>query len=109
MHEAVPPGGALVKDALVAANRAASNRDDVPAIEVIGQLIVRATTEVVVGTDRAGPRMLDEDEEFAVSSGTARCAYLAIRGGVTSLELLGGHGTLLCAGLGAPLRAGDEI
>lgn len=109
MHEAVPPGGALVKDALVAANRGASNRDDVPALEIIGQLVVRATTEVVVATDLGGPRLLDEDEEFAVSSGSSRCAYLAIRGGVTALEILGGRGALLCAGLGAPLRAGEEI
>lgn len=109
MHEAVPPGGALIRDALVAANRAASNRDDVPAIEVLGQLVVRATTEVVVATDQDGPRILDEDDELAITSGATRCAYLAVRGGVTALEILDGRGTLLSAGLGAPLRVGDEI
>lgn len=109
MHEAVPPGGALVRDALVAANRAVSNRDDVPAIEVLGQLIVRATTDIVVATEREGPRLLDEGEEMTVASGGSRCTYLAIRGGVTAPEILGGRGTLLCAKLGAPLRVGDEI
>jgi biotin-dependent carboxylase-like uncharacterized protein len=109
MHEAVPPGGALVRDALVAANRAAGNPDGVPAIEVLGQMIVRATADVVIATDREGPRMLDEDDELSIASGPSRCTYLAIRGGVTAREILGGRGTMLCAGLGAPLRAGDEI
>lgn len=109
MHEAVPPGGALVRGALISANRAAMNHDSVPGIEVLGQLTLRATTEVIIATDREGPRLLDEDDEITISSGSARCTYLAIRGGVTAPEILDGRGTLLCAKLGAPLRAGDEI
>lgn len=41
MHEGVPPGGAAVPSLLIAANRAAGNRDDAPAIEVFGRLVVR--------------------------------------------------------------------
>jgi 5-oxoprolinase (ATP-hydrolysing) subunit C len=57
MHEALAPGGALVLELLVAANRAARNPDDAPAIEVLGQLVVRADAELVVGTN-AGHSMV---------------------------------------------------
>ena len=46
MHEGVPPGGALVTSLLVAANRAARNVDDAPAIEVMGRLEVRAVEPI---------------------------------------------------------------
>src|SRR5690606_31038678 len=51
MHEALPPGGALVPELLAAANRSAGNPDDAPAIEVLGILTVRATADVTVATD----------------------------------------------------------
>ncbi|MBV8758743.1 MAG: allophanate hydrolase subunit 2 family protein [Deltaproteobacteria bacterium] len=42
MHEGVPPGGALLPSLLASANRAAGNRDDAPAVELLGRLVVRA-------------------------------------------------------------------
>jgi biotin-dependent carboxylase-like uncharacterized protein len=109
MHEAVPPGGALVRELIVAANRAVGNPDDAPAIEVLGQLVVRATGDVVIATDRGLPRTLRANEELVVASEPLRCTYLAIAGGISAPRVLDGTGTLLCAGLGAPLRAGDKL
>lgn len=103
MHLAVPPGGALVPELLVDANRAVGNSDDALALEVLGQLVVRAETSAIVGT-ADGPRALQAGEELSIASGTRRCAYLALRGGIDA-----SRGTLLCAELGAPLRAGDRV
>lgn len=107
MHEAVPPGGALVPELLVQANRAAGNRAGAPAIEVLGQLTVRAAADVIVATGES--RLLRASEELTITSEPLRCAYLAIRGGIAAPHVLDGQGTLLCAGLGAPLRAGDAL
>src|SRR5262249_55099441 len=38
-----------------------------------------------------------------------RCTYLAIRGGVAAPRILDGHGTLLAAKLGAPLKNGELL
>jgi 5-oxoprolinase (ATP-hydrolysing) subunit C len=109
MHEAVPPGGALVPELLVAANRAAGCTDGAPAIEVLGQLTVRAAADIVVATDRIPARTLAAGDKLVVTSEPMRCTYLAIRGGVAAPRILDGSGTLLCAGLGRPLRANDGI
>ena len=108
MHEAVPPGGALVPELLVAANRAARNADNAPCIEVLGQMVVRANADIAVAGDD-GLRELRAGDEIGVASGRRRCTYLAIRGGVEAPIILDGHGTLLCAELGRALRAGDVI
>ncbi len=109
MHEAVPPGGALVPELLAAANRAADNPDDAPAIEVLGRLVVRATAPITVATARGARQSLAAGEELVVTSEPLRCTYLALRGGVAASDVLDGRGTLLCAGLGAPLRTGDAL
>jgi allophanate hydrolase subunit 2 len=109
MHEALPPGGALVPQLLVAANRSAGNPDDAPTVEVLGQLVVRATTDMQLATNRTARYALRAGEELTVTSEPLRCAYLAITGGVATARVLDGHGTLLCAGLGAPLRSDDVL
>ena len=125
MHEAVPPGGALVPELLVAANRRVRNSDDAPAIEVLGRLVVRATRDIEVATDRDGPRILrggesggDErgesggdqrGDELVVESEPRRVSYLAVRGGFDVPRMLDGRGTLLCAGLGKALARGDVL
>ena len=108
MHEGLSHGGALVRALLVRANRAAQNPDDAPAIEVLGQLGVRATATIEIGLD-AGPRTLRAGEELLIESGQRRVAYLAVRGGVAAPVILGGHGVHLAARIGAPLRAGTAI
>jgi 5-oxoprolinase (ATP-hydrolysing) subunit C len=80
MHLAVPPGGALVPELLVASNRRVDNADDATCLEVQGRVVIRAT---------------ETNETFDVSSGPSRCAYLAVRGG-----FLAGH---------RPLAVGDVI
>jgi allophanate hydrolase subunit 2 len=78
-------------------------------IEVLGRLVVRATAELEVATDRGPRELLAPGDELAVASEPLRCAYLAIRGGIAAPLILDGRGTLLAAGLGAPLRAGDVL
>lgn len=109
MHEALPPGGALVPELLVAANRAARNPDNAPAIEILGRFVIRADRDLRIATDRDGPRILATGEELEITSEPRRCAYLAVRGGIVAPLVLGGRGTLLCAKLGAPLRTGDSL
>lgn len=109
MHEAVPPGGALVADRLIAANRAVRNPDGAPALEVLGQLVIRAERALEVATDTTAPRLLPAGGELAVASEPRRVAYLAVRGGIAAPLVLGGRGALLCAGLGGLVRAGHRF
>lgn len=109
MHEAVPPGGALVRDRLIAANRALRNPDGAPAIEVLGELVIRAERALEVATDTSAARTLAAGDELVVASEPRRVAYLAIRGGVAAPLVFGGHGALLCAGLGGLIRAGQRF
>jgi allophanate hydrolase subunit 2 len=109
MHEAVPAGGALVPDRLIAANRAAGNPDDAPALEVLGQLVLRADLALEVATDTIAARGLAAGDELAVTSEPRRVAYVAVRGGIAAPLVLGGRGALLCAGLGGLVRAGQRF
>ena len=109
MHEAVPPGGALVPGRLIAANRAARNADDAPAIEVLGQLVVRADQTLEVATDTTTARILRAGDDLTIASEPRRVAYLAVRGGIAAPLVLGGRGALLCAGLGGLVRAGQAF
>ena len=109
MHEAVPRGGALVPERLIAANRAAGNPDDAAAIEVLGALTVDAGHDHVIATDTTAARTLTAGEQLVVTSEPRRVAYLAMRGGVAAPLVLGGRGALLCAGLGGLLRVGEQL
>jgi allophanate hydrolase subunit 2 len=109
MHEAVPPGGALVPERLIAANRAVHNPDDAPAIEVLGQLIVRADRAVEAASDTAAARSLAAGDELTLASEPRRVAYLAIRGGIAAPLVLGGRGALVSAGLGGVIRSGRRF
>lgn len=109
MHEAVPPGGALVADRLIAANRAVCNPDDAPALEILGQLTLRAERPLRVATDTLAPRELPAGGELVVASEPRRVTYLAVRGGLAAPLVLGGRGALLCAGLGGLVRTGQRF
>lgn len=109
MHEGVPPGGALVPDEMMAANFGASNDDGEPVIEVMGQLVVRATAVTIVYETSTELHVLHEGDELVIESRERRCTYLAVRGGVAAREVLDGRGTLLGAGLGSSLRVNDII
>jgi allophanate hydrolase subunit 2 len=109
MHEAIPPGGALVRDRLIAANRAVQNPDDAPAIEVLGHLAIRAEHPLEVATDTTTARTLAAGAELAVASEPRRVTYLAVRGGISAPLVLGSRGALLCAGLGGLVRTGQRF
>lgn len=101
MHEAIPPGGALVRTLLVAANRRAGNPDDAAAIEVLGRARFRAERDLVTSE---GPLAAGAAIEIATEH---RVAYLALRGGIDAPVVLGGRGALV--GIGPVLRTGDHI
>ena len=107
MHEGLSPGGALVRSALVAANRAAGNPDFAPAIEVLGRLIVRSEAPIEVATDRTPLRVLDG--ELVIESEPQRATYLAIPGGVAAPLVLGSASAHLSAELGGLLVVGARI
>ena len=48
MHEGLAPGGALVPEMLIAANRAVGNLDPAPAIELLGRIRLRVETPVAL-------------------------------------------------------------
>jgi len=107
MHEALPPGGALIPSALIAANRVAGNPNNAPALEILGTLVVRADSDTVIVVD--APRTLRAGTELSLSSEPHRAAYLALAGGIASPLLLGGRGAHLSAGIGKLLRPGDRL
>lgn len=108
MHEALPPGGALVPSMLVRANRALGNPDDAAAIEVCGQLVVRVESDLLVATDGQIVHELHAGEELTIAS-DLRVAYLAVQGGIDVPITLGGRGAHLSAGIGRLVRANDRI
>jgi allophanate hydrolase subunit 2 len=110
MHEALPPGGALVPELLVAANRTVRNPDDAIGIEVQGRLVVRAMGVVVVAIDGEAARELAPATELEVVSGTRRCAYLAVRGGfLGAVSRDRQRGAVISAGIGGGLVAGATL
>lgn len=106
MHEGLAPGGALVPSLLIAANRAAGNADDTPALEVFGRIVMH-TCERFTGEFSRVDVM--EGPDVVVESGRSRVAYVAVRGGIDAPLTCGGRGTQLSAGIGAALRAGDAV
>ena len=109
MHEGLAPGGALVRAALVSANRAVGNADDAPAIEVLGRLIIRAEIAIEIATDRMPRRVLARDAELVIESEPHRATYLALRGGVDASRILGSASTHAAAQLGRALVAGQRV
>lgn len=77
MHLAVPPGGALVPELLVIANRRVGNADDAAALEVQGRVSVRASHDLAYAIDDRRAGSLRAGEELVVESGARRCAYVA--------------------------------
>ena len=109
MHEGLAPGGALVRAALVAANRAVGNADFAPAIEVLGRLSTRADAAIEIATDRTPRRVLERGEELVIESEPQRATYLALRGGVAAPRVLGSASTHVAAQLGSPIAAGQLV
>jgi len=113
MHEGIPPGGALAPQLLAMANAAARNHPGEPGVEVFGAITVAANEPLVVAADGSPARWLRPGEPWSVTTGGARVRYVAVRGGLEVLPVLGGRGTLLAAGVGGhqgrPLRRGDVL
>lgn len=101
MHEAVPPGGALIRETCTLANRRARNRDDALAIEICGRITLTSDRDLECATSERA-FTLSSGSSITIESTQRRAEYLAVRGG------LAGARTLLCAG-GRVLRSGDRI
>lgn len=114
LHEGVPPGGALSRDALARANAAVGNSVDAAGIERYGAMTISARGELLVADDDGRAWTLREGEALALPwDGSRRARYLAVRGGIDVPVVLGGRGTLVAASIGGlegrPLRKGDEL
>lgn len=108
LHEGVPPGGALVAEALARANAAVDNPPGAAGIEVFGALRIRAVAPARLGLDDgAAVRMteLRPGDTIALTCAGARVAYLAVRGGFDVPLVLGGRGTLLASTFRIDLRS----
>jgi allophanate hydrolase subunit 2 len=97
--EGIPPGGALVPEALAVANLAAGNAWDAPAIELVGGLEVRCAAPLFLGS-------VPSDGQIAPARSVR---YLAVAGGIDAPWVFGGRGTSWQAGIGTPLRPGDSL
>jgi biotin-dependent carboxylase-like uncharacterized protein len=115
MHEAVPPGGALVPELLAAANRALGNAPGAAGLEVYGELrlAVQGGAPAMLSVDGelrpvppGAPVVIERPREHVVR-------YVAVPGGIEVPEVLGGRGTLLQARLGGYqgrlLQKGDRL
>ncbi len=106
MHEGLAPGGALVPEMLIEANRRVGNVAGAPALELFGRIRLRFERPCTVAFEHSE---LEASGELQVESGTLRVIYVAVRGGIASPLICGGRGTQLSAGIGAALRAGDRL
>lgn len=127
----VPPGGAMDRFALAAANRLAGNRPDAPALELTaGGVQIRFDAPMLIGLAGADlDAQLDDAPLAPWCSAIAPAGsilrlhgrrnnwggrmYLAIAGELTAEWAVGGAGTCLAGGFGGyqgrALRAGDRI
>ena len=109
VSHAVPRGGALVPALARRANAAAGNADEAACVEVFGKLALVAEAACVVATEE-GARELHAGDALVVDPDPrARVRYVALGGGVDAPVVLGSRSTLVVAGIGRPLRAGDRV
>ena len=114
MHEGVPHGGPMVRDALARANAAVGNLGGACGIELYGGLeLVARDGRVLVADDRHAARVLEDGEALAVGLEGERVRYVAVAGGFDVPQVLGGRGTMLAARLGGlegrALKRGDRL
>jgi allophanate hydrolase subunit 2 len=113
MHEGVPPGGPLVRELFLRANRSLGNDEHAAAIELpLHCAIFHARGDLTVSID-GNIRSLADGECLSIEPGTEAVHYLAVPGGIDVPEALGSRGTLLVAAIGGHLgrilRKGDEL
>jgi allophanate hydrolase subunit 2 len=110
LAHAVPVGGALIPELLVAANLAVGNAPDAPGLELYGGLEASVySLEPVMASLDGAP--VAQRREGATTTWISiarpkrhRAQYLALTGGVDNGEMLGGRGALAGTSFGAPVR-----
>jgi biotin-dependent carboxylase-like uncharacterized protein len=113
MHDGVPPGGPLVRELCLAANRSLGNGDSAAVLELpLHGCTVRAEGDLTLSVDGV-VHALRAGEALTIEPGTEAVHYLALPGGLDVPIALGGRGTLLAAALGGLhgriMRRGDRL
>lgn len=113
LAHAVPVGGALVPELLIAANLAVGNAPDAPGLELYGGLeaSVYSLTPLEISLDGASVSQRRDSETMTWISIARpkrhRAQYLALAGGIDVWPVLGGRGALAGTSLGGPVRVKD--
>jgi 5-oxoprolinase (ATP-hydrolysing) subunit C len=114
MHAGVPPGGALVPEVLVSAQRAVGNPAGLAGLECYGRLELRVRGRGAWVSMGAEAFRVEDGQSIMVpppEHGVVR--YMAVDGGLAVPEVLGGRGTLPVARVGGwegrSLQAGDLV
>ena len=111
-HLGVSPSGAVDRRLAALTNRLVGNPDTAAVIETCGGLVVRflAAAVIAVSTELA-PMSVGEGATYRVASNpSCLWQYVAVRGGVDVMPVLGSRSTDTLSGLGpAPLAAGDVL
>jgi len=101
MHEGLPPGGALVPEALAAALGAVGQDARAAGLECYGRLVLRVLGRAAWVSVGGEAFRVEDGEPFPVPAperGVVR--YVAVDGGLDVPRVLGGRGTLPVARLG---------
>jgi len=113
LMQCLPRGGVLAPRMLRALNESLGNQANAPALEIFGQLELRALTPAMLCCDGEQPTVLAQDEVFRVNAGDRRFRLLAARGGFHASIVFGGRGLLPSAKIGGQfgrwLQVGDAL
>jgi biotin-dependent carboxylase-like uncharacterized protein len=108
-HLGIPTSGAVDPGVAGLVNRLVGNADGAAVLETCGGLTIRALESVVVaGSVEAAPVALGPGQSYTLGRGGQRMwHYLAIRGGIDVIPVLGSRSTDTLSGFGpVPVRRG---
>lgn len=107
----VSPSGAVDRRLAAHVNRLVGNPPDAAVLETIGGLTLRAGSAVLVASDTEPvARSLHAGATIRVAPGGRQWHYVAVRGGIDVVAVLGSRSTDTLSGLGPPpVRNGDRL
>ncbi len=111
-HLGVPPSGAIDSRLAALMNRLVGNPPEAAVIESAGGLVVEANSALLVaGSDTGALRSLTPGERYQLQrSGERNFEYLAVRGGIHALQVLGSMSQDILSGLGpSPIEVNDIV
>jgi len=104
-HLGIPTSGAADRATARLLNRLVGNPESAAVIETAGGLMLRADAAILIATSAEfAPTALAAGERVVIAAGGPRLwKYVAIRGGVDAVEVLGSRSNDTLSGLGPPL------